>query len=124
MKVCVFGAGAIGGHLAARLAAGGADVSIVVRGAHLAAIQRDGLTVKTTEGEMRPRLRASADPAELGPQDAVLTCAKAPALPEIAKTIGALLKPDTPVAFVMNGIPWWYFHAHGGALQGTQLSRL
>ncbi len=121
MKVCVFGAGAIGGHLAVRLARGGAEVSVVARGAQLAAIRQDGLKVVTSAGELDARVRASADPTELGPQDAVLVTVKAPALPAVAAAIAPLLGPDTPVAFVMNGIPWFYFHAIGGALEGRRL---
>ena len=124
MKVCVFGAGAIGGHLAVRLARGGADVSVVARGAQLAAIQRNGLKVVTSDGEFDASVRASADPAELGPQDAVLVAVKAPALPGVAATIAPLLGPDTPVAFVMNGIPWFYFHTIGGALEGKRLPKI
>jgi 2-dehydropantoate 2-reductase len=108
MRICVYGAGAIGGHIAARLAKGGADVSLVARGPHLAAIQAKGLTVHARDGVLHSRPRASADPAELGPQDAVIVTTKAPALPSVAAGIGPLLGPDTPVAFVMNGIPWWY----------------
>jgi 2-dehydropantoate 2-reductase len=124
MRVCVYGAGAIGGHLAVRLARGGAEVSVLARGAHLAAIQRDGLTVLTSQGGLNARLRASDDPHALGPQDAVLVTVKAPALPAIAAGIGPLLKPDTPVAFVMNGIPWFYFHGLGGPLEGRRLPRI
>ena len=121
MKVCVFGAGAIGGHLAARFAKGGAEVSLVARGPHLEALKRDGLTVHTRQGDLHYRLAASADPADFGPQDAVLVTVKAPALPQVAQAIGPLLKPDTSVVFVMNGIPWWYFHGHGGPLDGRRL---
>jgi 2-dehydropantoate 2-reductase len=124
MKVCVFGAGAIGGHLAVRLARGGADVSVVARGPQLAAIQRNGLTVHTGDGELRASVAASDDPAALGKQDAVLVTVKAPALPAVAATIGKLLGPDTSVAFVMNGIPWCYFHGIGGALEGRRLSKV
>lgn len=124
MKVCVFGAGAIGGQLAVRLARGGADVSVVARGAHLAAIQRDGLKIHTSEGELHASVAASEDPAALGRQDAVLVTVKAPALPAVAATIAPLLGPDTPVAFVMNGIPWFYFHAIGGELDGRRLSKV
>ena len=124
MKVCVFGAGAIGGHLAVRLVRGGADVSVVARGAQLAAIRQAGLKVIAADGEFEARVRASADPAELGAQDAVLVTVKAPALPEVAATIAPLLGPDTPVAFVMNGIPWCYFHAIGGALEGRRLPKI
>lgn len=124
MRICVFGAGAIGGHLAVRLARGGAMVSVVARGAQLAAIRQQGLTVLTTQGELHAQVQASAEPAELGRQDAVLVTVKAPALPQVAATIVPLLGPDTPVAFVMNGIPWCYFHAIGGALEGRRLPKI
>lgn len=123
-RICVFGAGAIGGHLAARLARGRAEVSVVARGAHLAAIRADGLTVRAPDGEIRVRLAATENPAELGPQDAVLVTAKAPALPELAAGLAPLLGPATPVVFVTNGIPWWYFHRHGGVHDGRRLARL
>lgn len=122
MKVCVFGAGAIGGNLAARLAeAKGAQVSVVARGDHLAAIRTNGITVETAQRSFTARVTASADPRELGPQDLVIVTVKAPALPEVAATIGPLLQSDTPVMFVMNGIPWWYFYAHGGEHDGKRL---
>jgi 2-dehydropantoate 2-reductase len=124
MKICVFGAGAIGGHLAVRFARGGAEVSVIARGPHLAAIQRDGLTVHTRDGELRARVQATDDPARLGAQDAVVVTVKAPALPSVAATIVPLLRPDTGVAFVMNGIPWFYFHAHGGGLDGRRLPKI
>ncbi|MBP0446152.1 2-dehydropantoate 2-reductase [Roseomonas sp. SSH11] len=124
MKVCVFGAGAIGGHVAARLARGGAEVSVVARGATLAAIREGGLTVVAKDGTFHCRPRASADPAELGPQDAVIVTVKGHQLPGVAESIAPLLGPATQVAFVMNGIPWWYFDRHGGALDGTALPAL
>ena len=124
MKICVYGAGAIGGHLAGRLFKGGADVSVVARGAHLAAIQRDGLTVQAPDGEIRAAVKASADPSELGPQDAVIVAVKAPALASVAAGIGPLLGPDTSVVFAMNGLPWFYFHRHGGPLDDTRLARI
>ncbi len=124
MRICVYGAGAIGGHLAVRLSRGGADVSVVARGPHLAAIQQNGLTVHTTEGQLQVRVQASDDPKALGPQDAVMVTVKAPALPAVAAGIGPLLKPDTPVAFVMNGIPWFYFHGIGGPLEGRRLPKI
>src|SRR3954447_16029092 len=117
LKICVFGAGAIGGHLAGRLAKGGAEVSVVARGAQLAAIRENGLRVLAADGEIHVHPRAAADPAELGPQDAVVVCTKVPALASVAAAIAPLLGPETPVAFVTNGIPWWYFHAHGGAAE-------
>jgi 2-dehydropantoate 2-reductase len=124
MKICVFGAGAVGGYLAGFLANGGADVSVVARGAHLAAIRAKGLTVETPDSSINVRLRASDDPAELGRQDVVLVTVKAPSLLNVALTIAPLLGPETSAAFPMNGIPWWYFHAHGGALDGRRLPRL
>ncbi|MEJ0019889.1 MAG: 2-dehydropantoate 2-reductase [Acetobacteraceae bacterium] len=124
MRICVFGAGSVGGYLAGTLAQGGADVSVVARGAHLAAIRTHGLTVETPDSSLTVRLRASDDPADLGPQDAVIVTVKAPSLPTVAATIAPLLGPDTSVAFPMNGIPWWYFHRHGGPLDGRHLPRL
>jgi 2-dehydropantoate 2-reductase len=124
MKICIYGAGAIGGHLAARLHRAGAEVSVVARGAHLAAIQANGLTVHAIDGVHHAPVRASADPAELGKQDAVFVTVKAPALPVVAGSIGLLLGPDTPVAFVMNGIPWWYFDHLPGPHTGKSLPRI
>lgn len=124
MRICIYGAGAIGGHLAMRFARGGAAVSVIARGPHLAAIRRHGLTVQAVDGEHHVMLPASDDPAALGPQDAVVVTVKAPALPQVAAGIAPLLRPDTPVAFVMNGIPWWYCHALAGPLAGTRLPRI
>ena len=113
MRICVFGAGAVGGHFAARLHKGGADVSVVARGTHLAAIRERGLRVTTPEEEIVAPVRASADPADLGPQDAVLVTVKAPGLAAVAAAIGPLLGPTTPVVFAMNGIPWFYHYGAG-----------
>jgi 2-dehydropantoate 2-reductase len=124
MRICIFGAGSVGGYLAGFLAQGGSDVSVVARGAHLAAIRADGLRVETPDGSITARLPASDDPRALGTQDAVIVAVKAPALPQVAATIAPLLHENTVVAFVMNGIPWWYFHRHGGALDGRRLPRL
>jgi 2-dehydropantoate 2-reductase len=121
MRICVYGAGAIGGHIASRLVRGGAEVSIVARGAHLAAIRDNGLTVHGHDGTHHSRPAASDDPREIGPQDAVIVTVKGPALPSVAAGIAPLLGPDTPVAFVMNGIPWWYFDQHGGPHDGLRL---
>ena len=113
MKICVYGPGAIGGHLAARLAQGaavsGGEVSVVARGATLAAIRDRGLIVRVADGDIRCRPRAAERAEELGPQDAVVVTTKVPALPGVAVGIGPLLREDTTVAFVVNGIPWWYF---------------
>ena len=122
--ICVYGAGAIGAHLAARLAAAGAEVSVIARGAHLAAMRARGITLRTAEGDQNFPVQATENAAEIGPVDAVLVTVKAPALPAVAAGIAPLLGPDTPVAFIMNGIPWWYFDGIGGALKGKRLSVL
>lgn len=124
MKITVFGAGAIGGHVAMRLKRGGQDVSIIGRGAHLEAIRAKGLTLKAFDGTFNEKIRAETDANVLGPQDAVFVTLKAPSLPDLAARIKPLLGPDTPVVFVINGLPWWYFHKEGGALDGTHLPRL
>ncbi|HEY1410532.1 MAG TPA: 2-dehydropantoate 2-reductase N-terminal domain-containing protein, partial [Rhodopila sp.] len=124
MKICIYGAGAIGGHLAARLYKAGADVSVIARGPHLAAIKANGLTVHAVDGEHHAPVRAAADPAELGQQDAVFVTVKAPALPAVAASLKPLLGPDTSVAFVMNGIPWWYFDHLRGPHEGKSLPRI
>lgn len=120
-RICVFGAGAIGSHLATRLALGGADVSIVARGPHLEAVRAKGITLHAHDGVRSARVQAESDPAAIGPVDAVLITTKVPALPSVARAIAPLLGPDTPVAFVTNGIPWWYFLRHGGAMEGRRL---
>src|SRR5579875_2345522 len=124
MKVCVYGVGAIGGHIAARLVKGGAEVAAIARGANLAALREKGITVKTPRGEIGGAVQATDEPASLGKQDAVVVAVKAPALPSVVQGLGALIGPETSVAFVMNGIPWWYLHAHGGALDGKRLQHL
>ncbi|MFE5837488.1 ketopantoate reductase family protein [Arthrobacter sp. NPDC056493] len=124
MKICIYGAGAVGGHIAGRLADSEAEVSLIARGEQLAAIREHGLRVETRDGTLVSHPAATDRPADLGPQDIVIVAVKAPSLPSIAEHIGSLLHKDSLVLFVMNGIPWWYFHSHGGALDGTQLRRL
>ncbi|WP_439574194.1 ketopantoate reductase family protein [Phreatobacter sp.] len=112
MKVCIFGAGAVGGHAAARLiAAGRAEVSVVARGAHLDAIRDTGLTLHA-DGETlggKPHA-ATDDPASLPPQDLVVVTLKAHSLPTVASQLKALLKPGAAVLFFTNGVPWWWNH--------------
>ncbi len=120
MRICVFGAGSVGGYLAGSLARGGAKISVVARGAHLAAIRAGGLTIESSDSSINVRLPASDKPGELGVQDAVIVTVKAPALPMVAATIAPLLGAETAVVFVMNGIPWWYFYPH----EDRRLSRL
>ena len=118
MKICVFGAGAIGGAIAARLAEAGADVSIVVRGAHLEAIRRNGLVLIDKRGRHAITIRATDDAAELGPQDAVLVALKAHSMPQAARSMLPLLAPETAVIAAQNGLPWWYFYKEGGPFEG------
>jgi 2-dehydropantoate 2-reductase len=124
MKICVYGAGAVGGHIAGRLAGSSAEVALIARGEQLAVIQQHGLRVQTRDGEMLSHPIATASPGDLAPQDIVIVAVKAPTLPTIAESIASLLHQDSLVLFVVNGIPWWYFHGHGGALDGTHLRRL
>jgi 2-dehydropantoate 2-reductase len=121
LRVCVYGAGAVGGHIAGRLARGGATVSVVARGPHLAAMQANGLTIDAHDATFTVNVAASNDPRDLGEQDAVIVAVKAPALPSVAAGIAPLLGAKTQVVFAINGIPWWYFHAHGGALDDRRL---
>ncbi len=125
MRICIFGAGAIGGNLAGRLHKAGVTPALVARGPHLAAIQAKGLTVRYADGDAQSfKPAASEDARDLGPQDLVIVTAKAPALPSVAAGIGPLLGEGTAVLFVMNGIPWWYFQNHGGPHDDRRLERL
>ena len=122
MKICVFGAGAVGGLVAAELASAGHDVSVVARGAHLDAIRAHGLTLESGGKAKVAKLRASDRPADLGPQDVVLVTAKAQSMAAVADAIAPLLGPETPVVAAQNGIPWWFTYKHGGALDGRTLA--
>ena len=122
MKVCIYGAGAIGGWIGAGLAQAGSRLNVVARGATLEALQRDGLSVMRGDQRTRVAVNAVADPADLGVQDLVVIAVKAPALPAVAAQIAPLLGPDTIVLTAMNGVPWWFLQGgFGGPLAGTQL---
>jgi 2-dehydropantoate 2-reductase len=109
-KICIFGAGAIGGYLAACLHDAGADVSLIARGPHLKAIKENGLKLEIN-GEMRSfNLNASDDPADFGQQDYVIIALKAHGIIHITESIQPLLGPETAVVSAVNGLPWWYFH--------------
>jgi len=128
MKICIYGLGAIGGLMAARLAGHGATVSAVARGATLETVRRQGLTLiepMATDGEARSSrvpLRVSADPAQLGPQDLVILAVKTTGLQAIASTIAPLIGPGTTILSAMNGVPWWFFHGLAHGLAAPQLS--
>lgn len=122
MRLCVFGAGAIGGLMAARLAAkGDVAVTVIARGPHLAAMQANGLTLRSNGQEIVTHPRCVATAAEAGPQDYVLVTLKANALPTAAAQIAPLIGPETTIVSAVNGIPWWYFHAHPGPHEGHRL---
>ncbi len=125
MKVCVFGAGAIGGFMAARLAMhGAADVSVVARGPHLAAIQERGLVLREGGVETITRPRAAARAEELGPQDYVVITLKAHSVPPVVPAMAPLIGPDTAVVMAVNGVPWWYFHALDGPYRDMRLASI
>lgn len=125
MKICVFGAGAIGGWLAARLAAAGADVSVVARGARLEAIRAKGLRVQDLDGRVTAtRVRCSAITAELGAQDFVIIATKAHDAAAAVPVLAPLLGPETAVVTAMNGLPWWYFHKQAGPFEDHRLRTL
>jgi 2-dehydropantoate 2-reductase len=121
MKICIYGAGAIGSLLGLRLAFQGAEVSVVEVGPTLAAIQEHGLRVIEKGGTFSAKVHATSDPATLGQQDLVIVAVKGPTLKFIAPKIAPLLGPDTVVMTAMNGVPWWFFHGFGGPYAGMQL---
>jgi 2-dehydropantoate 2-reductase len=108
MRICIFGAGAVGSHFAVRLALAGHEVSCVMRGPHLAAVKDKGLTLRVGEAKFNAKVKASDDPAALGPQDLVISTLKATGVASLASGLKPLLGSDTPVIFAQNGIPWWY----------------
>ncbi len=108
MRICIFGAGAVGGNFAVRLANAGHDVSAVTRGENLQAIRANGLTLIAGDRKLHAEIRASDKPAELGPQDLVICTVKTTGLAAVPDAVTPLLGKDTPVIFAQNGIPWWY----------------
>ena len=150
MKICIVGAGAIGAYFGLELALGGylarslrssapsawrcptgssavltrkkSEVSLIARGPHLAAMQADGVRVRAGGEERRAQIRATDDPAELGPQDAVIITLKAHSVPGICERLQPLLGPETVVVTASNGIPWWYFHKLEGPYEGRRIA--
>jgi len=126
MRICVVGAGAIGGLMAAKLALAGEEVSVVDQGAQLAAIRRSGLKLIWEDGgeHLADNIKATDRIEDLGPQDIVILALKAHYLEQAAPRLAALMGPETAVVTVQNGIPWWYFHKHGGPFDGRRLDSL
>ena len=121
MKVCIYGAGAIGGYVGAQMSFAGADVSLVARGPHLKAMRENGLKLRIGDEERVAKVTCTDDPAELGPQDFVFIALKAHSIPGVVDAMQPLLSNSTSIVTAVNGIPYWYFHRHGGDLEGTTL---
>ena len=124
MKVCIFGVGAIGGFLGARLAQSGCAVSAVARGATAAALRVHGLRVLSGDATTSADVAVAEDPAALGVQDLVIVAVKGPAMAGVAARIAPLLHPGTMVLTAMNGVPWWFFNGFGGRFAGTRLAAI
>jgi 2-dehydropantoate 2-reductase len=124
VKVCVVGAGAIGGLVASGFARAGHEVCLVARGAHLDALRAKGLTLISGDKREVFVLRASDDPAELGAQEAVFLCLKTPSIAAMLPRLKPLLARDTVVVPAINGLPWWYFYREGGKLDGQAVACL
>ena len=121
MKICIFGAGAIGGYMGAKLVQAGADVSLVARGPHLKAMNENGLRLIEESGETTVDVTASDNAADLGPQDYVIVTLKAHSVPAVVPHMQPLIGDNTTIVSGVNGVPWWYFHKVGGDLEGTRL---
>lgn len=122
MKVCIYGAGAIGGMLGARIAAAGrAEVCAVARGATLEALKRNGFELRLEGSRIQAPVRAAEDPRSLGSQDLVIVAVKSQAMSQVAAQIGPLLAENTTVLSAMNGVPWWFLEALPGPLKGARL---
>jgi 2-dehydropantoate 2-reductase len=125
MRVCVVGAGAIGGLMATKLAGAGHPVTVIDQGSHLAAIRDNGLKLIWEDGtEYTARVKAVEGAAEAGPQDLVILAVKAHYLDQVVREIDAMLEPATMIMTIQNGLPWWYFQKHGGEHEGQKLQSL
>ena len=121
VRTAIYGAGAIGAFLGAKLALAGQDVTLIARSAHLRAMQANGVRVHTTQGELLAHPSATDDPGAVGPVDFLFLTVKAHSLTDIAPQLKPLIGPETAVVSAQNGIPWWYFQRHGGEWDGTRL---
>ena len=124
MKFCIFGAGAIGGYLGAGLSLAGKDVTLIARGPHLAAMQKNGLRLQIAGEERIARPSCVADAKDAGPQDYVFITLKAHSVPAALPALKPLLGPNTSVVWAVNGVPWWYFYKLPGEFQDRRLESL
>ncbi len=124
MKVCIYGAGAVGGYVGAQLAIAGADVSLVARGPHLKAMRENGLKLRIGGEERVAKVICTDDPAELGAQDFVFVSLKAHSIPGVVDAMQPLLNDSTSIVTAVNGIPYWYFYRHGNEFEGTTLQTI
>ena len=121
MRFAIYGAGAIGAFLGAKLAVAGEDVALIARGPHLRAMQASGVRVRSPEGDFEAHPLATDDPADVGEVDYLVLAVKAHGLAAIAPSLHRLIGSHTTVVSAQNGIPWWYFQRHGGAWDGRRL---
>lgn len=121
MKICIYGAGAIGGYLGVQLSLAGEDVTLIARGPHLEAMQKNGVRLRIDGEERIAHPRCTSDPAAAGQQDYVIVTLKAHSAPAVVDAMQPLLGPDTAVVSAVNGVPWWYFHRLEGPWEGTRL---
>ena len=124
MKVCIYGAGAIGGHIGGHLARSGAEVSLIARGPHLEAMRKNGLRIHGEGLDFTVPVNATDNPADLGPQDYVFITLKSHQVDGVLEKMQPLLGPETAVIPPTTGIPWWYFHGLEGPHQNRRLERL
>lgn len=122
MKICIFGAGAIGGYMGVKLAQVGADVSLVARGPHLEAMQKNGLRLIEEDSDITVPVKASENPGDLGFQDYLIITLKAHSVSSIVDKVKPLVNEKTTIVSGVNGIPWWYFHKTGDEFEGTKLT--
>jgi 2-dehydropantoate 2-reductase len=124
MKFLIAGAGAIGAYIGARMARAGFDVTLFARGAHLKAMQANGVHVRSAEGDFQVQSRVVGSLEEARPADVVLLGVKAHSLPQLVPQLKHVLRPETTVVSTQNGIPWWYFQGIGGETEGIHLERI
>lgn len=121
MRICIYGAGAIGGYLGVQLALADEDVTLIARGPHLAAMRQNGLRLLIDGEERVAHPRCTDDPSEVGRQDYVIVTLKAHSVPGVVDLMQPLLGPDTAVVTASNGVPWWYFHGLDGPWRDHRL---